>query len=175
MRITSLSQDVAEALRGEPFTCPVASPSCAPEGYAPCVTSATLKGTTPDAAAADLLAWRMHARSGLRVQASDVPLREGAVVLLRFGIGPVSLVAPCRVLEVIDEPFRTGFSYGTLPGHSESGVERFMVTRADDGQTVLRIDGYSRPQSWMARLAPALARAVQARVTRRYLRALDRE
>ena len=40
-------------------------------------------------------------------------------------LGPVR--APCRVVYVVDEPDRRGFAYGTLPGHAESGEERFVV------------------------------------------------
>lgn len=29
----------------------------------------------------------------------------------------------------IDEPDRQGFAYGTLPGHPESGIEQFTLTR----------------------------------------------
>ena len=36
------------------------------------------------------------------------------------------LQAPCRVVYVIDEPDIRGFAYGTLPGHPESGEERFV-------------------------------------------------
>ena len=174
MRIGRLSEDAASVLRQEPVTCPVVLPSRAPDGYAPIACSAPLRGTSLETAAADLLAWRMHARSGLRVRASDVPLREGTVVVLRLGLGPISFSAPCRVLELIHEPTRRGFVYGTLPGHPESGVERFVVSRPDDHQATLQIDGYSRPHSWAARIAPKLTGAVQARITSTYLRALDR-
>src|SRR5690625_3930905 len=174
MRIGRLSQDVAATLREAPFTCPVELPERAPEGYVPLQWSATLHGTSLAAAAQDLFAWRIHACSGLRVRASDIPLRERTVVILRLGMGPISFSAPCRVLEIIDEPTRKGFVYGTLPGHPESGVERFVVSSTHNRQTALRIDGYSRPHSRAARIAPKLTRAVQARITKKYLRALDR-
>jgi len=77
--------------------------------------SATIHGTSLAAAAQGLFAWRMHVRSGLRVRASEIPLRERTVVILRLGMGPFSFSAPCRVLEIIDEPTRKGFVYGTLP------------------------------------------------------------
>src|SRR5690625_7836419 len=96
----------------------------------------------------------MHARSGLRVLASDVPMLEGSVVVLRLGLGPISFSAPCRVLELIDEPTRRGCVYGTLPRHPESGVDRFVVSRPDDHQARWRIDGYSRAQSEACRIPP---------------------
>jgi Domain of unknown function (DUF1990) len=42
--------------------------------------------------------------------------------------------APCRVVCVVDEAGPTskfGFAYGTLPGHVESGEERFLILAGD--------------------------------------------
>ena len=36
-------------------------------------------------------------------------------------IGPLTAVAVCRIVAVVDEPDRYGFAYGTLPGHTERG------------------------------------------------------
>ncbi|MGA4670134.1 DUF1990 family protein [Propionibacteriaceae bacterium Y1923] len=117
-----------------------------------------------------LFGWRVHGRAGLRVQASDRPLQLGTTVRLRLGRGVFAVVAPCRVVEVLDEPDRRGFTYRALPGHPEAGVERFVVVR--DGSGVwFRIEAASAPATWWARLGGPLTRLVQNRVTRRYLRA----
>ena len=92
---------------------------------------------------------------------------------LRLGIGPLSILAPCRVLWVIDEPDRAGFAYGTLPGHPESGIEQFTVTRTDTGVVRFHLDAVSKPATWYARLGAPVSRLVQEVVTRRYLRALS--
>jgi uncharacterized protein (UPF0548 family) len=76
------------------------------------------------------------------------------------------------VLRVIDEPDRAGFAYGTLPGHPEAGIEEFVLSRSPTGLVRLDIDAVSRPATWYARLGAPLTRLVQARITRRYLRAL---
>ena len=75
---------------------------------------------------------------------------------------------------MIDEPDRAGFAYGTLPGHPESGIEEFLLTRTATGEVRLDIDAVSRPAAWYARLGAPVARLVQARLTRRYLRAVTR-
>ena len=145
-----------------------------PAGYAGLVRSTTLARRDLDGAAQDLLGWRVHERAGLRVEASDVPLVSGTVVVLRWGPGPLSLSIPCRVVRVVDEPDRRGFAYGTLPGHPEAGEEEFLLERDQDGRVVFTVRAFSRPASRAARWSGPVGRATQQLMTRRYLRALDR-
>ncbi len=119
-----------------------------------------------------LLGWEMHRRAGLSVRPSSDRIGDGVVAVLRLGWGPVAVDAPVRVVYVVDEARRRGFAYGTLPGHPESGEEAFVVELGDDDAVVFRIRAFSRPASVLARLGGPLGRAVQAWVTRRYLRAL---
>lgn len=98
----------------------------------------------------------------------------GAVVVLGMGVGPARLSAPCRVVDVVQEPCRRGFAYGTLLGHPEQGEERFVVEHEADGTVVLHICAFSRPATWWARLGGPVTRAVQDAVTRRYLAVLSR-
>lgn len=125
-----------------------------------------------DTARRALFAWEVHERAGLRVHASG-PVAVGAVVRLGVRIGLIVVAhAPCRVVEVIDEPGRAGFAYGTLPGHPESGEELFEIATCH-GRPAVRITAFSRPARLGARLAGPFARLVQDRITERYLRALD--
>jgi uncharacterized protein (UPF0548 family) len=96
---------------------------------------------------------------------------EGATVLLGIGVGPLVMVAPCRVVAVIDEEDRFGFAYGTLPGHPERGEELFAIEREEGGST-FRINAFSRPDQVLVRLGGPVARRMQTRVTNRYLGAL---
>ncbi len=144
----------------------------APDGYRRLERSVVLDRRDLAGAADDLFAWRMHERSGLRVAAGDTPLVDGTVVVLRLGPGPLALRIPCRVVEVVDEPGRRGFSYGTLPGHPESGEERFLLEEQEDGSLTFSITAVSRPASTLARLGGPVSRAVQHWMTTRYLAAL---
>ena len=105
--------------------------------------------------------------------ASNPMVVVGAVVDLRIGVGLLSVVAPCRVVLVIDEPDRCGFAYGTLPGHPESGEESFMVERRPDGALTLAITAFSRPATTLSKISAPLGRRIQDLFTSRYLRALD--
>ncbi len=89
-------------------------------------------------------------------------------------MGPASIGIPCRVVEVIDEPSRRGFNYGTLPGHPEVGEERFFLEHLVDGRIRFTITTLSLPASRAARLAGPIGRGLQLGMTMRYLRALDR-
>ena len=146
----------------------------APPGFNHLSHSATLSRRDFDETARDLLEWRVHSRAGLQVQASDIPVRRDSVVLLRWGLGALSLRIPCRVLEVVEEPRRRGFTYGTLPGHPEAGEERFLLEHLDDGRILFTITAFSRPASALAKLGGPISRAAQTFMTQRYLHALDR-
>jgi uncharacterized protein (UPF0548 family) len=76
-------------------------------------------------------------------------------------------LAPCRVVDVIDDHRRRGFSYGTLPGHPLRGEERFTVEFDAAGRVVLHIVSFSVPTG-LARLAPPVARVGQRAINRRY-------
>ncbi|MFI7386934.1 DUF1990 family protein [Streptomyces sp. NPDC049813] len=118
-------------------------------------------------AGAAVLAWGAQRGAGLRVAPGD-DAREGADVELRL----LWLRIPCRVVRVVRDASRTGFAYGTLPGHPECGEEAFLVTRDADGTVWFRIRAFSRPGRWYTRLAGPVARFAQEWATRRYLRAV---
>ena len=144
-----------------------------PPGYRTFTRSVVLPvGTDFPSVTRDLFRWQVHRRAGLHVAASSDPLEPDAVVVLGIGFGWLAVHAPCRVVRVVTEPRRTGFAYGTLPGHPECGEEAFVLERRDDGSVTFTISAFSRPASTLARLAGPLARRVQDAVTARYLRAL---
>jgi uncharacterized protein (UPF0548 family) len=98
---------------------------------------------------------------------------DGAVLVMRFGWGPLGLSIPCRVVYLINEPNRCGFAYGTLPSHPEAGEELFLLERGHDGSISFTIRAFSRPATALARLCGPVSRAVQRAMTRRYLRAIQ--
>lgn len=169
--------DPLERLRAAAFTYPevgATRTAAGPRGYRRLSRSAVL-GAGPtrfEEAADDLLHWRMHRRAGLRVRSAQSRVAAGTDAILRLGFGPVGIEAPVRVVYVVDGPDRRGFAYGTLPGHPESGEESFIVELDESGVVTLRITAFSRPATLLARVGGPLGRAVQSRVTDRYLRAL---
>jgi uncharacterized protein (UPF0548 family) len=171
-----LSAQQAAILRRAPFTYEAvgATVSARPPGFDWLERSATLVRRDFDAVSADLLMWRLHERAGLRVQASESPLKLDTVVLMYLGLRRAAIRLPCRVAYVINEPQLRGFAYGTLPGHPEAGEERFVLQQHSDETISIAITAFSRPTSRLARLGGPRTRKVQEMMTTRYLRALDR-
>jgi uncharacterized protein (UPF0548 family) len=81
------------------------------------------------------------------------------------------VVAAGRVAYLIDEPDRSGFGYGTLPGHPERGEEAFAVARQGE-RMMFEITAFSRPRHPLARIGAPVTRMMQLRVTRRYIAAM---
>lgn len=127
-----------------------------------------------EAAAAAVRAWQAQRGSGVRVEASTPRAEPGTVLRLRIGPGHLAVVAPARVVHVLDEPRRRGFAYGTLPGHPESGEESFVVELGSDGAVTFTVTAYSRPGSLLVRLSGPVNRAFQRFMAGRYLRAVER-
>lgn len=124
-----------------------------------------------------ILHWEIQRRSGLRVQADAAEAAVGDRVVSGFGVGPFRLNAPCRVVWVEpatagdDGPARSGFGYGTLPGHPVRGEEAFLAVLAEDGSVHFELLAYSRPSNWFYTVGGFAARAAQRQATRGYLRA----
>ena len=160
-------------LRAAPLTYTRGDGGDAVAGFRSFSRSHALHRTDLDGAAADLVHWRVHEHAGLRVRASG-PVAIDAVVEMRLGIGPAAVRIPCRVVAVVDEPMRRGFSYGTLPGHPEAGEEQFLLEQAPDGGLHFTVSAVSRHATLLARASGPVTRAVQRLMTDRYLRAPDR-
>jgi uncharacterized protein (UPF0548 family) len=147
-----------------------------PSGYHRVVARARIgQGARVWAAAVRALrGFDMQRGAGLAVRADPGQVTLGGEVALGFGVGPVRLWAPCRVVWLIDEPDRWGYGYGTLPGHPESGEEAFLVSRDADDQVWFEIRAFSRPGRPLTRLGGPLPRLVQSLVTARYRNSLRR-
>ena len=126
------------------------------------------------AARAGLRAWQAHAGVGATVHPHAAPIEEGQVVVVSLPAGPVTVLAPCRIVAVVDEVDRFGFAYGTLPGHPVSGEEAFVVSLDPGGAVRFEVRVVARPASFAMRLGEPVARAVEHRAMRRYLKGLAR-
>lgn len=111
--------------------------------------------------------WRMFDMPWSRLCWPNAPIRVGtevAVLVRHFGFSSLNA---CRIVYVIDEDAairRSGFAYGTLLEHAESGEERFTVEwhRASD-EVWYDILAFSRPREVLARIGYPLSRALQRR------------
>jgi uncharacterized protein (UPF0548 family) len=121
-------------------------------------------------AASALRRWEVQRGAGITVFPGDhvVP---GATFILVLALPVGFVTAPGRVVYVIDEPARSGFAYGTLPGHPEQGEEAFAVLKQGD-RIRFEITAFSRPAHPLARIASPVARWLQVRTTKTYLEAM---
>ena len=124
--------------------------------------------TTWEGATAALRGWRAHRGAGVLVCPVDLPA-EGQTVGLAVRLGPLSVLAGCRITRVIDNVDEYGFTYATLPGHPEQGEESFLLRREDD-TVVFSITAVSRPVDLVARVGWPISRLVQRHVIDGYLR-----
>lgn len=129
---------------------------------------------TFDAAVDGLKAWACHRGIGATVHPEGAPIIEGSTVLVVLRAGPVRLLAPDRIVAVVNEPDRFGFVYGTLPGHPEKGEEAFLVDRHANGRTTATIRVVAEGDWLIARIASPLVRCLQRAALNRYLAALQR-
>jgi uncharacterized protein (UPF0548 family) len=129
-------------------------------------------------AVAALRRWAMYEIPWTVLCWPDRPLEPGVtvgVLVWHFGFWSLN---PCRIVYTLEEESeveRFGFAFGTLPGHSEAGEERFTVAwrRADD--TVwYEIYTFARAHHPLVRIGSPLLPRVQFRFGRESVAAMRR-
>lgn len=120
----------------------------------------------------ELLTGQVQERAGLHVAATSARLQVGTLMLMTLRLGPLRIGVPCEVVEVREEPGLASFTYATLAGHPEQGLERFAVIASPGAEPELRITAVSAPALWWSRLGSPVTRLLQRRITARYLAAL---
>jgi uncharacterized protein (UPF0548 family) len=118
----------------------------------------------------NVLTFRMHRATGARIRTEATRAEPG--VHLTVAVGP--LRAPCEIVwaEVGDR--RTGFGYGTRPGHPATGEEAFLVEHDEQDRVWFRMVAYSRPATTVAMLGGPLTVVMQHGYARLCGRALKR-
>jgi uncharacterized protein (UPF0548 family) len=166
-------------LAGAPFTYPevgATGNASLPAGYHH-AEHRTVVGSGPavfERAAAAVLGWRAQRGVGLRVRADGPAGVPGTVVVLTAGLPRFGYDIPCRVVWASTSGDVRGFAYGTLPGHPESGEERFVVRLTPAGDVLYEIRVFFRLASPAARLAGPLSLGLQRLATARYGSAIRR-
>ncbi len=122
------------------------------------------------AAKAALQRWQQFQLSWVEAGPRETPLKPGEVVTVLGHVLGVWWLNACRIVYVVDESgpvTRFGFAYGTLPGHVETGEERFLLEwDRRDGSVWYDIVAFSRPHHWLCRLGYPMVRQFQKRFAR---------
>jgi uncharacterized protein (UPF0548 family) len=129
-------------------------------------------------AIAALRRWEQFKLGWVEAWSPDTPIRPGEVVAVMGRAVGVWWLNACRVVYAVDERgpvSKFGFAYGTLPGHVESGEERFLVEwdRGDDA-VWYDILAFSRPNHVLTRLGYPVVRRLQKRFGRDSAAAMQR-
>jgi uncharacterized protein (UPF0548 family) len=94
----------------------------------------------------------------------QTPIKKGEVVAVLARSMGLWWLNAARIVYVVDKEALFGFAYGTLPGHAETGEERFLVEwDQKEGSVWYDILAFSRPRHPLARLGYSLARRLQER------------
>lgn len=133
-------------------------------------------GTGPAAfneAVGRLRRWGAHRAIGARVFPADAPIEEGTTAVVVLSLGPAHVIAPTRIVAVVDEADAFGFAYGTLPGHPERGEESFVIRCGPDDVVRAGIAVDATGASPFTRAAQPLVKALQRIAILGYLRGLS--
>lgn len=124
--------------------------------------------------------WKMFPAAWTRVHAMEEGQKKDSVIAVVFRLLGLYWRSAARIVYEVEEAAtpgilkRSGFAYGTLPGHVECGEERFTVALLESGEVVYELCAFSRPRYWMARLFNPLARRWQRKFVRESQQALRR-
>lgn len=113
--------------------------------------------------------WAGHDQAGIRRFPKTPGIAVGETLALAIPVGPISVSATCRIVDVIDGPECFGFTYATLPHHAVDGEESFVVARDDDGSLTITVTAVWRPTMVANHVCPPLTRWLQNRAINRYL------
>lgn len=114
--------------------------------------------------------WEQFRLGWVELAPADTPIRVGSCVAVTARVLGVWWSNACRIVYTVDETgpvCRFGFAYGTLPGHAESGEERFLI-EWDRTENAVWYDiiAFSRPKHLLVRLGYPLTRRMQKRFAR---------
>jgi uncharacterized protein (UPF0548 family) len=121
-------------------------------------------------ARAALQRWEQFRLGWVEAWPPDTPIKTGEVVAVMGRAIGLWWLNSARIVYVVDESgpiSKFGFAYGTLPGHIESGEERFLI-EWDQGENSVWYDilAFSRPNHFLIRLGNPVVRKAQKRFGR---------
>jgi uncharacterized protein (UPF0548 family) len=123
-----------------------------------------------DSAKAALRRWEQFRLGWVEAWPPATPIQSGEVVAVMGQAIGLWWLNSCRIVYVVNESgpvSKFGFAYGTLPGHVESGEERFLIEWDRDTDCVwYDILAFSRPNHILARLGYPVVRRLQKRFGR---------
>jgi uncharacterized protein (UPF0548 family) len=123
-----------------------------------------------EAAKAALRRWQQFRLGWVQAWSPETPLEVGQTVAILGWAAGFWWLNSCRIVYTVEEfgdTNRFGFAFGTLPGHVESGEERFLIEwNRNTDQVAYDILAFSKPNHILTRLGYPLVRLCQKRFGR---------
>lgn len=114
--------------------------------------------------------WEQFRLGWVEAWSPETPIQPGEVVAVMGRAIGLWWINSARIVYVVNESGPTtsfGFAYGTLPGHVESGEERFLIEWDRDTDDVwYDILAFSRPNHALIHLGYPVVRRLQKRFGR---------
>ena len=129
---------------------------------------------TFDAACELIRQWRVFPDPWCVPEPAGAAFATGTDLVVMMRIFGLWWWSPSRVVYTIDEPDRFGFAYAPLPGHPETGEERFLLEYLSDGRVRYSIRAYSHPANLLTRIGYYVIRTYQRRFVHESMAQLQR-
>jgi uncharacterized protein (UPF0548 family) len=114
--------------------------------------------------------WQHFQLGWVDVSPTNTTIQKGEVIAVMGHVLGLWWLNACRIVYVVDEVgpvTRFGFAYGTLPGHAESGEERFQIEwDRSTNEVCYDILAFSRPNYFVTKLGYPLVRCFQKQFAR---------
>jgi uncharacterized protein (UPF0548 family) len=119
--------------------------------------------------------WQHFQLGWVKASPTDTPIQQGEVIAVLGHVLGFWWLNACRIVYVVDEVNRFGFAYGTLPGHAESGEERFQIEWDQSTNDVwYDILAFSRPNYFVTKVGYPVVRRFQKKFARDSAAAMKR-
>ena len=108
-------------------------------------------------AAAALYSWQMYALGWTTIYPMQAVAATGNVIVVQAAHLGFWSLNPCRIVYTIDEndeiSRRRGFAVGTLPAHSETGEEQFLIEWDENSDAVwYELYAFAKPKNLLAKI-----------------------
>ena len=102
--------------------------------------------------------WQMYALDWTQIRPENAPIGEGETVVTMINHLGFWSLNPCRIIYLFDEKTdlfqKTGFAFGTLPAHSETGEEQFSIEWDKKTDEVFyELYAFAKPHDFFAKIA----------------------
>ncbi len=114
---------------------------------------------------AAIQSWTMYRLDWTRIFPANTPVTVGETVCVVVNHSFCWSINSCRIVYVLEKTGKIeqyGFAFGTLPGHSEEGEERFTVEwHHQDNSVWYELLAFARPHHILARIGSPVVRLIQ--------------